>query len=187
MVWFYQLTVEFSAASYSKLSIPLWSDFIDEFFVRSVLRKNHFQSHYGLILSEKKKEAPLGIKIPFNPTMVWFYPVNPRPCVKFFKRLSIPLWSDFIPPKNKALIHPGNVFQSHYGLILSRSNFSNSIHTEVPFNPILVWFYQWINGVKTWQLYQAFNPILVWFYRLNNKHTKQCNSDLSIPFWSDFI
>ncbi len=58
------------------LSIPLWSDFID---MRKRVRIHvlmHFQSHYGLILSEREDWHPTMEILPFNPTMVWFYPLS---------------------------------------------------------------------------------------------------------------
>ena len=54
----------------------------------------------------------------FNPTMVWFYLL--QKIVKQKWKLSIPLWSDFIS-LNRIMSTPSTlIFQSHYGLILSR-------------------------------------------------------------------
>ena len=60
------------------------------------LKRNSFQSHYGLILSPKPHSRLMKSGSPFNPTMVWFYPLD----------LAILC----------ALVA---FFQSHYGLILS--------------------------------------------------------------------
>ena len=56
-------------------------------------------------------------------------------------------------------------FQSHYGLILSRST-QESIRL-----PLL----------------KAFNPTMVWFYQSTTKSTRVSQDTLSIPLWSDFI
>ena len=121
MVWFYLWACYlFQIFTRSRLSIPLWSDFIisDWNTVQRVLcptfnptmvwfyRPTYlaayeytktFQSHYGLILSSDAERLELvSVELTFNPTMVWFY----------------------------LLIHSVRastltVFQSHYGLILS--------------------------------------------------------------------
>ena len=40
------------------LSIPLWSDFIDVIVYAKIGNYNDFQSHYGLILSNRSNEKP---------------------------------------------------------------------------------------------------------------------------------
>ena len=119
MVWFY-LTTYRGSSSWAELSIPLWSDFIEQEYDMSGKSENGFQSHYGLILSITTYDDLSEYLATFNPTMVWFY----RACVfglrgtGFF--LSIPLWSDFILMSSQWRLKIINSFQSHYGLILSR-------------------------------------------------------------------
>ncbi len=74
MVWFYQSASCHEPRHSVRLSIPLWSDFIDG------LGK--------VILIEIRT---------FNPTMVWFYLQKPIRSLQMHEVLSIPLWSDFIP------------------------------------------------------------------------------------------
>ena len=148
------------------LSIPLWSDFITE--------RNQFRILHSLL--------------PFNPTMVWFYPWTP------------PLYAEAY-----------GCFQSHYGLILSSSVHNDRRKRDSTFNPTMVWFYQKTKIVPLITLH-SFNPTMVWFYLCENFLKKffrlygfqshyglilSCNYDvatlhylptlLSIPLWSDFI
>ena len=58
------------------LSIPLWSDFIHDRYLISIMDELNFQSHYGLILSCKQSHILQRSTRAFNPTMVWFYPVQ---------------------------------------------------------------------------------------------------------------
>ncbi len=96
--------------------------------------------------------------------MVWFYPQTVHACLHDRKILSIPLWSDFISEVKLTSGPPITFFQSHYGLILSTSNFHSS----------LCYFF-------------TFNPTMVWFYRRYNGKRGREHSWLSIPLWSDFI
>ena len=100
------------------LSIPFWSDFITKGESPVVLLKSDFQSHFGLILSQKIKTAEQELNKPFNPILVWFYQKHTckRSCRN--RKLSIPFWSDFI------------IFGSVLAFV-----------SIWPFNPILVWFY----------------------------------------------
>ena len=146
----------------------------------------NFQSHYGLILSYISSLFVSLLILPFNPTMVWFYPEICHSLKRISDVLSIPLWSDFIDqepvsepeklsPFNPTMVwfylrpHKGSTwlvgcFQSHYGLILSRRNWIWSGWRECTFNPTMVWFYRCIHA----------------FFSRRNKL-------LSIPLWSDFI
>ena len=99
-----------------------------------------FQSHYGLILSDMGSCRDLHPSSRFNPTMVWFYHHVLSLTTLPKKRVSIPLWSDFISnilyndvigkqsfnptmvwfyPTNNFFNFSAEQFQSHYGLILS--------------------------------------------------------------------
>ena len=121
--------------------------------------------------------------------------------------LSIPFWSDFICFDFSALCSIVVAFQSHFGLILSvvskgggtgERNFQShfglilSLHcrpqqSKLPFNPILVWFYQISSTRLSNSFLHSFNPILVWFYRGTSTASFIERLMLSIPFWSDFI
>ena len=81
-----------------------------------------FQSHYGLILSEFPEKSLFSTCFTFNPTMVWFYHGNHGLHYWTNKKLSIPLWSDFITTPFIVFELLGKDFQSHYGLILSSLN-----------------------------------------------------------------
>ena len=122
------------------LSIPFWSDFIG-WLSKRLTGCGSFQSHFGLILSViemiSKEEA-----IPaFNPILVWFYQNMDDKWRKYFEKLSIPFWSDFIGSTGMYSISSLHTFQSHFGLILSSSDFSAAHKGRFTFNPILVWFY----------------------------------------------
>ena len=142
MVWFYRERWDFMKDSSTSLSIPLWSDFILFSLQPCYHLYSTFQSHYGLILSIRKRIAPLSKSKTFNPTMVWFYRVNDDTVhhrsfllsiplwSDFISQptwhrelglftLSIPLWSDFISSPNEPPPIGNHSFQSHYGLILS--------------------------------------------------------------------
>ena len=73
MVWFYHNYIYALKNDSGRLSIPLWSDFIDWQKCSRKSRKNFFQSHYGLILSQYRIDIKAKTKLTFNPTMVWFY------------------------------------------------------------------------------------------------------------------
>ena len=51
MVWFYLPLWELVSSPLSRLSIPLWSDFIRAKLFKFLSKLKYFQSHYGLILS----------------------------------------------------------------------------------------------------------------------------------------
>ena len=146
-----------------------------------------FQSHYGLILSLLRSWRSCLSWVPFNPTMVWFYLLQVLQNFSLYMPLSIPLWSDFIrncafvafvvevrlsiPLWSDFIILSGDdygnifqIFQSHYGLILSRNNTKGLSWKYLPFNPTMVWFYRVATAVPTTALFL-----------------------LSIPLWSDFI
>ena len=171
------------------LSIPLWSDFIFRTRFISRTESTRFQSHYGLILSEWLLCWWVENRFTFNPTMVWFYlPVllklssvdiifqshyglilsGWRTDILNFhnKKLSIPLWSDFIDGTNT---------QSH--------SFNSS------FNPTMVWFYHIC--VPTHKTTYRGLSIPLWsdFIRISIHHRGDYEDllSLSIPLWSDFI
>ena len=146
----------------------------------------YFQSHYGLILSEKLRELKIKLKtelsIPlwsdfisfnrlsvhcyqnsFNPTMVWFY----REPSQYVRRRAVR-------------------FQSHYGLILSAKNFEcfGEAYFQSHYGLILSWTL-WKTLQKLTE--QSFNPTMVWFYLRLWKSIMQEKECLSIPLWSDFI
>ena len=170
------------------LSIPLWSDFIEVLLSNTRIKDDDFQSHYGLILSwlsldpwwcrcctfqshyglilSLVEHVELPFELPFNPTMVWFYPTLPE----FWRILR-------------------ECFQSHYGLILStgpsidtpkplfafnptmvwfyriRHHRARPRACSLPFNPTMVWFYPLWGFSLDFRLSVAFNPTMVWFYR----------------------
>ena len=145
----------------------------------------------------------------FNPTMVWFYPSWSYVNNTFHCFLSIPLWSDFINQKRIQWVRRElNVFQSHYGLILSRYEGYKVCHKprlSIPlwsdficilyhfigsflktFNPTMVWFYLRYTSFSIAHYVNTFNPTMVWFYRLSSSNFFSAVF-LSIPLWSDFI
>ena len=101
MVWFYPSARLNQAGLWEKLSIPLWSDFIEFGFRCGKHKTFSFQSHYGLILSNQKNIWKCILIQPFNPTMVWFYPTYIWTEDSTLSQLSIPLWSDFIKARYK--------------------------------------------------------------------------------------
>ncbi len=171
MVWFYHVYIHKEKPLPNILSIPLWSDFIlfDEKIRCSYLRC--FQSHYGLILSIWLLTDFMHLNDTFQShyglILSWGFGM---PRIRL-KKLSIPLWSDFILveyARSHLVFHP---FQSHYGLILSNvwdlqklSDIKDNIINSLTFNPTMVWFYLEI-------IFQQFFA---------------CHF-LSIPLWSDFI
>ena len=185
MVWFYRDTPPVAYQAITKLSIPLWSDFIIAVERLEKYLKKNFQSHYGLILSS------------FNKLSVHYY-----------NELSIPLWSDFILHISFNRFSILDFFQSHYGLILSGQKVLIFTMFSTTFNPTMVWFYQVkevIEKIKELELsiplwsdfivrpftkkifcHKPFNPTMVWFYRRFGFGSRRV-SRLSIPLWSDFI
>ncbi len=135
MVWFYRFCLKelyASVFSFNPTMVWFYLDEIEEMGIgelddiyaeddriRIVLRivDEDFQSHYGLILSLLLRVSQPLCKS-FNPTMVWFYLDLRQKETKRRKRLSIPLWSDFIT----ALAHP-------------------EAAANAAFNPTMVWFY----------------------------------------------
>ena len=112
------------------------------------------------------------------------------------RRLSIPLWSDFIFSQFAHVVNPALIFQSHYGLILSLTPlrpFLSFLHT---FNPTMVWFYPKRSNISftSSSLFQShyglilsenctikkdrmiltFNPTMVWFYLVELSDVKLC-------------
>ena len=122
----------------------------------------------------------------FNPTMVWFYPIE-----LYWRRaddddLSIPLWSDFIFLSADSRSSAAS-FQSHYGLILSWKGTYLVKRWYVTFNPTMVWFYPPISTRHLHEVFSSFNPTMVWFYRKILDDAGVPANILSIPLWSDFI
>ena len=119
--------------------------------------------------------------------MVWFY--LDAQTLKWYWRahLSIPLWSDFIPLTQYYIYNPNlsfnptmvwfyltekpdikfskNLFQSHYGLILSMNSLYGSFYEKITFNPTMVWFYRNARIPDSSMIKRTFNPTMVWFYR----------------------
>ena len=189
MVWFYRTGCDRCSKHSVRLSIPLWSDFIGV----KIILFNEYQ-------------------LTFNPTMVWFYRFTFQSLVFNQAYLSIPLWSDFIVSHSRASFSTNEIFQSHYGLILSRQYACWSQELSRAFNPTMVWFYPgdiWpamdcsditfqshygliLSRAKEildeYTLYPAFNPTMVWFYHGGVFLLKpDLDPELSIPLWSDFI
>ena len=164
MVWFYQFRTEEN----------IW------FII-------YFQSHYGLILSERLQRAKRSWQSAFNPTMVWFYP-------------GITVYSS---PLNTTTFNPTMVWFYLLTWVLL------SLQGTVTFNPTMVWFYQnfrrkacfqhallsiplWSDFIKVFIIDEkneihAFNPTMVWFYRVPEQTLDLFPAQLSIPLWSDFI
>ena len=96
--------------------------------------------------------------------MVWFYPIGNYE------------WTAF------------GVFQSHYGLILSRR--VHSIQSATPhfdFQSHYGLILSFINLFCVIELWSPFNPTMVWFYlEAIWKEIAEIKT-LSIPLWSDFI
>ena len=74
--------------------------------------------------------------------MVWFYLTSWSGMGGTVRKLSIPLWSDFICELNPARDYTLAGFQSHYGLILSSVVAVTFLKAMLPFNPTMVWFYR---------------------------------------------
>ena len=195
------------------LSIPFWSDFIllrplnQElqhpafnpilvwFYLSTTnwfnFSAEHFQSHFGLILSAVYDWNNTSWHSAFNPILVWFYHTYRRSFQETTFLLSIPFWSDFI---QREVRHSAGL---------------KSWLRSLSFNPILVWFYQKLNTankqqhftlsipfwsdfilapvIQEWKSCKSFNPILVWFYLFLEHLPVPNQAHLSIPFWSDFI
>ena len=98
----------------------------------------------------------------FNPTMVWFYRQRRRYDRGSQNLFSIPLWSDFIPFATPSLFII-SVFQSHYGLILSK------------------WCWKTYNFCRQFSI-----PLWSDFIFVSPFFEVSCSS-FSIPLWSDFI
>ena len=97
LVWFYLKGLK-KKVSEDTLSIPFWSDFI-----------------LNEILNTLKS---IDLSIPFWSDFIW------RDWRRWRMRwnwLSIPFWSDFITKYPVYIERPLNIFQSHFGLILSES------------------------------------------------------------------
>ena len=127
-------------------------------------------------------------QLTFNPTMVWFYPMNGQVKSKFNVDLSIPLWSDFIQTKLNSSLENSDSFQSHYGLILSladakidkieialsiplwsdfiRKSIKNGLHRRNLSIPLWSDFIPVVRPDVCWEC-PTFNPTMVWFYLLN--------------------
>ena len=144
MVWFYRISVSLYGIFVKNLSIPLWSDFIsaiyslrdfcEEFlsiplwsdFIRQFRCSSSTKSSFlsiplwsdFILLFDFPYNSDI---ITFNPTMVWFYRAQRRAEEARRRALSIPLWSDFIEKLDKLIAIAEDAFQSHYGLILSKS------------------------------------------------------------------
>ena len=170
------------------LSIPLWSDFIHALWVCVRSPEHHFQSHYGLILSWKASERAAVWELPFNPTMVWFYPLFRNPDSSSSLSLSIPLWSDFIRGLRNQPASEHLSFQSHYGLILSCC-FPRNLNAPLrTFNPTMVWFYLGLVFGLTLTVMLLSIPLWSDFIVKEKLRTSVSPAwDLSIPLWSDFI
>ena len=131
-------------AAPSRLSIPLWSDFIEK-----ATKCSRKQSEKELsiplwsdfILQLSPKQTRSRAVNPFNPTMVWFYLVSVKSKHIIESELSIPLWSDFIFSLFLSSSVTWVSFQSHYGLILSQETPIKYTCSCSPFNPTMVWFY----------------------------------------------
>ena len=187
MVWFYPVSSPHDVVSFTSLSIPLWSDFISAAFPRPWERSRAFNPTIGLILSRGLYRICSGTFLPFNPTMVWFYPeivkyaekagmdaFNPT-MVWFYparferaggqvRELSIPLWSDFIAIEFRISVFPTPNFQSHYGLILSYRTISlkifSVIRLSIPLWSDFIFIYTSLHVCGK----SPFNPTMVWFY-----------------------
>ena len=106
------------------LSIPFWSDFIDDHLHMNSLTGYDFQSHFGLILSVLAFASGFVSFWPFNPILVWFYQNSVWRCCVLYTILSIPFWSDFIRWFFLEVVLMEKFdFQSHFGLILSGSDY----------------------------------------------------------------
>ncbi len=173
-----------------------------------MLNHLHFQSHYGLILSIGELDdiyAEDDLSIP-----LWSDFISMKRHTKSWSNtLSIPLWSDFIHRHLQQVESYLSLFQSHYGLILSKRKRCMYYFRELPFNPTMVWFYRSLSCcVKSWCssfqshyglilsrneslsclcICKAFNPTMVWFYLSLFCQIPTPVRVLSIPLWSDFI
>ncbi len=167
MVWFYHAITSQQYGEFQKLSIPLWSDFIFSsiypssavvfafnptmvwFYLISTPRYGsscaphgeHFQSHYGLILSVikvKRKGGGKNFQSHYGLILSMISAGENKYINYIFQShygliLSIVYWLCVI-----VIV----AFQSHYGLILSAKIAVLSCSSNLSFNPTMVWFYQ---------------------------------------------
>ena len=99
--------------------------------------------------------------------MVWFYRYTELSRDLQGMLLSIPLWSDFICSHTGHYFVWEGIFQSHYGLILSRQT-----SYALPCVMSLILIFQSHYGlilskgrtVAKQIIYKTFNPTMVWFY-----------------------
>ena len=185
MVWFYQAELEYESYVYLLLSIPLWSDFIhritqtawqqkqrlsiplwSDFIIKSLerttLATSTFQSHYGLILSGFNGCFRWTNNWAFNPTMVWFYPEMGKVKNPYMNAFNPTMVWFYLKVRNGKVLAT-NIFQSHYGLILSF--FEPVLNQRPKFLSIPLWS----------DFIEVLEPLL------------RTEWDLSIPLWSDFI
>ena len=169
LVWFYQPDncTDFQEARNFQSHFGLILSLLPSATLR--ITRLIFQSHFGLILSlipyTRIVKSPnsfnpilvwfyhsrnLSIQKwstkAFNPILVWFYLSKNVVSTSLIRQLSIPFWSDFIENASRLACWAFVLFQSHFGLILSRqitTQWYLKLYTWQSFNPILVWFYQW--------------------------------------------
>ena len=161
MVWFYPARPARPAQAGSTFN-PTMVWFYHNGLYLFIVRCEAFQSHYGLILSQRTLSVyskVWSLSIPLwsdfillqrSQTETWNFQSHYGLILswRFFNRsferslLSIPLWSDFIARPVRAGRPAGSHFQSHYGLILSKFlEHLASVSPELAFNPTMVWFY----------------------------------------------
>ena len=170
----------------TRLSIPLWSDFISSGVSSIEFSNLAFQSHYGLILSARARSLqhklnsnlsiPLwsdfimklvqhlqAIKVSFNPTMVWFY--------HFLRSTENNFRNDF---------------QSHYGLILSYTRNYFTVWERGLSIPLWSDFINKIISLINQMIsnFQSHYGLILSYFGYGWQYR---GSSLSIPLWSDFI
>ncbi len=124
------------------LSIPFWSDFISwdctSANFHPVILSIPFWSDF--IETTRVRQLSLTSQTTFNPILVWFYPKGKTAwsqCLRTFNPILV--WFYLLSVNTDKIVI--DVFQSHFGLILS-GVCTLALALLLPaFNPILVWFY----------------------------------------------
>ena len=120
----------------------------------------NFQSHYGLILSELSSSTSWKAGTLSIPLWSDFIIQFGAAAIDSVATLSIPLWSDFIHYSRRVVVDVFGVFQSHYGLILSRSVENSKRLVVVLSIPLWSDFIQMHKQDKL-SFRPAFNPTMV--------------------------
>ena len=182
MVWFYHgvvISCRFLLKAFNPTMVWFYPDLLRFAYTLNELSFNPTMVWFYL------RHADMVLRITaFNPTMVWFY--RYRFCVSrnWCKRLSIPLWSDFISSL-RCLYQLSMIPFNPTMVWFYRDYFNAKLLEKAPFNPTMVWFYQpsWDIIFGVYELFQSHYGLILSSF---NDFSPQ-GVPLSIPLWSDFI